>query len=160
MPTPYAPTKISVCLLAVPETATGVLHGLYEVFTYVGSGWEMLTGWPPGPRRFKPHIVAETDEPFRNSAGIPIAPDLSLAEAKRADIVIVADLAVGRDEETLGRWPEVADWLRQQHAQGALVCSVCTGSLLLAEAGLLDGEEATCHWAAADQMRSRYPAAA
>jgi transcriptional regulator GlxA family with amidase domain len=134
-----------------------VLHGLYEVFTYVGSGWGMLTGWPPGPRRFKPHIVAETDVPFRNSAGLPIAPDLSLAEAKRADIVIVADLAVGRDEETRGRWPEVADWLRSQHEQGALVCSVCTGSLLLAEAGLLNGEDATCHWAAADQIRSRYP---
>jgi transcriptional regulator GlxA family with amidase domain len=158
MPTPYAPTKISVCLVAVPETATGVLHGLYEVFTYVGSGWEMLTGWPPGPRRFQPKIVASGREPFRNSAGIPIAPDLSLAEAKRADIVIVADLAVGRDEETRGRWPEVAGWLRGQHAQGALICSVCTGSLLLAEAGLLDGEEATCHWAATDQIRKRYPA--
>ena len=93
MPTPFAPKKISVCLVAVPETATGVLHGLYEVFTYVGSGWEMLTGWPPGPRRFLPRIVAQAREPFRNVVGLPIAPDLSLDEAKRADIVIVADLA-------------------------------------------------------------------
>jgi transcriptional regulator GlxA family with amidase domain len=69
----------------------------------------------------------------------------------------VADLAVGRDEDTRNRWPDVADWLRRQHAQGALVCSVCTGSLILADSGLLDGEEATCHWAAADQIRSRYP---
>lgn len=158
MPTPFAPTKISVCLVAVPETATGVLHGLYEVFTYVGSGWEMFTGWPPGPRRFQPRIVANTRDPFRNSAGLPIAPELSLTEAKRADIVIVADLAIGRDEETRGRWPEVTGWLRGQHAQGALICSVCTGSLLLAEAGLLDGEEATCHWAASNQIRSQYPA--
>lgn len=158
MTTPFSPKKISVCLVAVPETATGVLYGLYEVFTYVGSGWEFLTGWPPGPRRFLPQIVAEGREPFRNSVGLPIAPNLSLAEAKRADIVIVADLAIGREDETQGRWPEVADWLRRQHAQGALVCSVCTGSLLLAEAGLLNGVEATCHWAATDQMRMRYPA--
>jgi transcriptional regulator GlxA family with amidase domain len=158
MPTIFAPTSVSVCLVAVPETAAGVLHGLFEVLTYVGFGWEVLTGWPPGPRRFKPRIVAASREPFRNSAGLPIAPDLSFAEARRADIVIVADLAVGRGEETRGRWPEVAGWLREQHAQGALVCSVCTGSLLLAEAGLLDGVEATCHWAAADQIRHRYPA--
>lgn len=157
MTTPFAPKKISVCLVAVPETATGVLHGLYEVFTYVGSGWELLTGWPPGPRKFLPRIVASSREPFRNLAGLPIAPDLSLDEAKRADIVIVADLAVGRDEDTRDRWPDVTDWLRRQHAQGALVCSVCTGSLMLAESGLLDGEEATCHWAATDQIRSRYP---
>lgn len=157
MTTPFSPRKISVCLVAVPETATGVLHGLYEVFTYVGSGWGFLTGWPPGPQRFSPRIVARSHEPFRNSVGLPITPDLSLKEAKRADIVIVADLAIGREDETQGRWPEVVDWLRRQHSQGALICSVCTGSLMLAEAGLLDGVEATCHWAAIDQIRVRYP---
>jgi transcriptional regulator GlxA family with amidase domain len=158
MPTPFAPKKISVCLVAVPETAAGVLYGLYEVFSFVGEGWQMLTGWAPGPRRFLPRIVAEGREPFRNIAGLPIAPDLSLDQARRADIVIVADLAIGREEDTRARWPAIAAWLRDQHAQGALICSVCTGSLLLAEAGLLDGEEATCHWAATDQIRSRYPA--
>ena len=158
MPTPYAPTRISVCLVAVPETAVGVLHGFFEVLSFVGSGWEMLTGWPPGPRRFLPRIVAASRDPLPNVVGLPIAPNLSFAEARRADIVIVADLAVDRDEDTRGRWPEVVSWLRQQHAQGALVCSVCTGSLLLAEAGLLDGVEATCHWAATDQIRKRYPA--
>lgn len=158
MPTPYAPTRISVCLVAVPETAVGVLHGFFEVLSFVGSGWEMLTGWPPGPRRFLPRIVAASRDPFPNVVGLPIAPNLSFAEARRADIVIVADLAINRDEDTRGRWPEAVTWLRQQHAQGALVCSVCTGSLLLAEAGLLDGVEATCHWAATDQIRKRYPA--
>lgn len=157
MSTPYAPKKISACLVAVPETATGVLHGLYEVLSFVGSGWEMLTGWPPGPRRFLPRIVSGSRDSFRNVIGVPIAPDLSFAEAKRADIVIVGDLAVARDEETRGRWPAAVAWLREQHAQGALVCSVCTGSMMLAEAGLLDGLEATCHWAAADQIRARYP---
>ncbi len=158
MTTPYAPKKVSVCLVAVPEVATGVLNGLYEVLSYVGGGWEALTGWPPGPRRFLPRVVAASREPFRNVIGLSIVPDLTFDEAKRADIVIVADLAIDRDEETRGRWPAEAAWLRRQHAQGALVCSVCTGSLMLAEAGLLDGEEATCHWAATDQMRSRYPA--
>ena len=158
MSTSYSPARISVCVVAVPEAATGVLNGLVEVLSFVGAGWEMLTGWPPGPRRFVPHIVALDREVFRNPAGLPIAPDLSFAEAKRADIVIVGDLVVGRDEDTRGRWSEAAAWLRRQHAQGALVCSVCTGSMLLAEAGLLDGVEATCHWAAADQIRGTYPA--
>lgn len=158
MTTPYSPMKISVCLVAVPEMATGVLLGLFEVLSYVGSGWEMFTGWPPGQRRFQPWIVAGSRESFRNLLGLPIAPNLSFADAKRCDIVIVADLAIGRDEETRGRWPEAAAWLREQYDRGALVCSVCTGSMMLAEAGLLDGEVATCHWAVVDQFRSRYPA--
>lgn len=154
---PHAPARISVCLLAVPEIATGVLNGLYEVFSFVGSGWEMLTGWPPGSTRFLPRIVAADRAPFRNLAGLPVAPELSFADARQADIVIVGDLALARDEDTRGRWPDAVAWLRSQHAQGALVCSVCTGSLMLAEAGLLEGEEATCHWAATDQIRNRYP---
>jgi transcriptional regulator GlxA family with amidase domain len=157
MSVPFAPHKISVCLVAVPEVSAGVLNGLFEVFSFVGSGWEVLTGWAPGPRRFMPRIVAADRTPFRNQVGLPVAPDLIFAEAKRADIVIVPDLGLGRDDDPRGRWPEAAAWLREQHAQGALVCSVCTGSLVLAEAGLLDGEEATCHWAAVDQIRQRYP---
>jgi transcriptional regulator GlxA family with amidase domain len=154
---PYAPARISVCLVAMPEVSTGVLNGFYEVFSFVGSGWEMMTGWPPGPRRFLPRIVAQDAAPIRNLVGLPIAPDLTFAQAKRADIVIVGDLAIPRDQDTRGLWPEAVAWLRRQHTQGALICSVCTGSLMLAEAGLLDGEDATCHWAAADQIRNRYP---
>ncbi len=157
MTAPFVPPSVSVGLVAVPEMATAVLNGLFEVFSFVGSGWELLTGWPTGARRFAPQIVAEAQTPFRNLVGLPIAPHLTFAEAKRTDIVIVGDLAIGRDEDTRGRWPAEVAWLRRQHAQGALVCSVCTGALMLADAGLLDGEEATCHWAAADQIRSRYP---
>ena len=107
-----------------------------------------------------PRIVAEDRAPLRNGTGIPIAPDLTFAEVERADIVIVCDLGIGFDEETRGRWPAAVAWLRAQHAQGALVCSACTGSLMLAEAGLLDGEEATCHWAAAEAMRAAIRASA
>lgn len=81
MPTPFAPKKISVCLVAIPEISAGVLHGFYEVFSYVGSGWELLTGWPPGPRRFLPRIVAASRDPFRNNVGLPIIPDLRRSKA-------------------------------------------------------------------------------
>lgn len=157
MNTAGSSARVSVFLLAVPEISSGVLNGLYEVFVFVGSGWEMLTGWPSGHRRFSPKVVAESRAPFRNVAGLPVAPDLTFAEARRADIIIVGDLALGREDDTRGRWPQAAAWLRERYDEGALVCSVCTGSLLLAEAGLLDNEEATCHWAAVDQIRTRYP---
>lgn len=153
----FAPPPVSVCLAALPEVAVGVLHGIYETLSFVGSGWEMLTGWPPGPRQFRPRIVARTREPFRSPAGLLVAPELAFAEARNCDIVIVPDLAFGRDDDPRGRWPEATDWLRRMHDRGALVCSVCTAAVVLAEAGLLDGTEATCHWAAADQMRALYP---
>jgi transcriptional regulator GlxA family with amidase domain len=48
-------------------------------------------------------------------------------------------------------------WLTKQHQMGVTICSVCTGSFLLAESGLLDGLSCTTHWKYADRFRERYP---
>lgn len=59
------------------------------------------------------------------------------------------------------RWRrEQADlpaWIAQRHREGSLLCSVCAGSFLLAETGLLEGRSATTHWALAEAFRARYP---
>jgi transcriptional regulator GlxA family with amidase domain len=157
MTTARSPRTVSVCLVAVPEVAAWVLHGFYEVLSFVGPGWGYLTGWPMQPGHMVPKIVAETGEIIRNGTGIAITPDLTFDEANHADIVVVCDLGIRFDEETRDRWPAAVAWLKKQHSQGAIICSACTGSLMLAEAGLLDGEEATCHWAATETMRRRYP---
>ena len=49
------------------------------------------------------------------------------------------------------------DWLRQAVQRGALVCSVCSGSYLLAQAGLLDGRECATHWTCVDHLQRRFP---
>jgi len=49
------------------------------------------------------------------------------------------------------------DWLRQQHAQGAVLAAMCTATFMLAEADLLGGTRATTHWAFAELFRRRYP---
>ncbi len=51
-----------------------------------------------------------------------------------------------------------AGWVRKRRAEGATVCSVCAGAFLLGEAGLLEGREATTHWAFADALSEKYPA--
>lgn len=53
---------------------------------------------------------------------------------------------------------DYARWLNLMHSQGVLVCSVCAGAFLLAQAGLLEGRAATTHWVLADAFRQRYPA--
>ena len=88
------PGHVSVCLVAVPEVAAWVLYGFYEVFSFVGPGWGYLTGWPRSPGRIVPKIVGASREPMCNATGVAITPDLTFAEAAKADIVIVVDLGI------------------------------------------------------------------
>ncbi|MDH4865426.1 GlxA family transcriptional regulator [Alcaligenes nematophilus] len=53
--------------------------------------------------------------------------------------------------------PALTTWLRQQHAKGVILGSVCAGAFLLAGTGLLDGRPMTTHWAYADQLKMRFP---
>lgn len=158
MPHVDDPPLVSVGLLALPDSLPGSLYGLYEVLSSAGVVWSELTGEPATARRLEVRILAPARTTFPCAMGTPVTPHASLAEAGRVDIVIVGDLAMPAVTEPHGRWPEATPWLRRQFAEGALVCSACTGSVLLAEAGLLDGLEATVHWAAADLLRRHYPA--
>lgn len=151
MPAHHEPT---VALLVLPESTPASIYGLYEVFDSVGHQWQLLTGEAPAGGRMRPRIVARDGLPPPSTLGLPIPPQEGLGAA---DIVIVADLAVASDFDPFDRWPEEAAWLRDRYAAGAVVCSVCTGTLALAEAGLLDGETATTHWAASGLIEAHYP---
>lgn len=59
--------------------------------------------------------------------------------------------------ESMVAQPAAAAWMRAQHSDGATLCSVCAGAFVLAETGLIDGRNATTHWAFADQLAQRFP---
>jgi transcriptional regulator GlxA family with amidase domain len=147
----------TVCILAVGETSGAVLYGLYEVFSSFGAAWAELKGLDRNPAAFDARIVAASREPFACVGGVPVAPHASFDEIDYADAVIVTDLAIDPDSDHAGKWPEARDWLRRIHGAGGTVCSVCSGSVLLAGSGLLDDEPATTHWAFVDHIRRSYP---
>jgi transcriptional regulator GlxA family with amidase domain len=74
------------------------------------------------------------------------------------DIVCVPDILVPPGEPLDGRFGDEIAWLRACHAAGATLAAACSGAMLLGEAGLLDGQDATTHWAYCDVMKARYPA--
>lgn len=141
-------------LLAVQESTPLALHGLYEVFHSVGHTWEELTGEPSKGGAIEPIIVAASTRRIATGVGIPIQPQAPLGEA---DVVIVPDLAISPTADPAGKWPVETAWLRDRYEAGAVICSVCTGAVMVAEAGLLDGLQATSHWAAAELIRRHYP---
>jgi cyclohexyl-isocyanide hydratase len=94
-------------------------------------------------------LVAKTMAPVPTDAQFALLPTATFADVPRTDILCVpggfGTVAAMEDAETLA-------WLRQVAAEAAWVTSVCTGSLLLAAAGLLTGYRAACHWASREQL--------
>lgn len=152
-----AATQLDTLLVAVPETAGSALYGMLDVLRAVGNIWQTLARSGESSSPFRVRIVSPTRRPFRCGNGIPVAPDCSVADAPPADLVILPELWLGPDEHLAGRYPGLTAWIHARYADGASIYSACSGSIMLAETGLLDGREATSHWGYQDLFRKRYP---
>lgn len=143
-------------LLALPESAGSVLYGLLDVLKSTGTLWQALVNeTPSAPLRVR--IASVSRRAFRCGNGIPVAPDIAIRDNPAGDVVIIPELWLGPEEHLAGRYEEVQAWLRERYRRGAYIYSVCSASLLLAEAGLLDGCDATSHWGYQSLFERRYP---
>jgi transcriptional regulator GlxA family with amidase domain len=150
--------KIEVLILAIPETAGSALYGMLDVLLAAGNLWQCLVRSEPASQVFQVRIVSTQKQVFSCGNRIPVVPDVSIEEAPTARIIILPELWLGPDESIHGRYPQVMDWLRRQYKQGACLYSACSGSVMLAESGLLDGCPATSHWGYQDLFEKQYPA--
>jgi transcriptional regulator GlxA family with amidase domain len=144
-------------LLAAPETSASVLYGLYDVLLSVGPMWPDMTAAEPSDALLDVPIVAASAEPFRCFGNILVEPHAALADVGDLDAVIVCDMYTPIDSPPRGRFVREVEWLRRVHASGTLLAAVCSGSLLVAESGLLDGRSCAGHWAYRDLFESAYP---
>ena len=103
----------------------------------------------PGVR---PHYVAESTGPVRADNGMTFTASTTFDQLDSPDVIVVpgSSAAAAVLERTA-----LPDWLRAVHPGATWTTSVCTGSTLLAEAGILDGRLATTHWAFRDLLTDR-----
>lgn len=148
---------IKTYLYADTDTAGSVLYGLYDALLIPGVTWPKLVDGKAGNPLFDVKIVAAEAKPFRARGGILIEPHLTLREAETADLICVPNITLPVDRSPHGRFPHAIEWLKRNYNAGATIGSACSGAVLLAEAGLLDGHKATTHWAYRDLFRTSYP---
>jgi len=85
-----------------------------------------------------------------DSAGLTLIAEYALRDISHADILVVPGAG---SATTLRDYPEILEWVCSIHATTKWTTSVCTGSLILGRAGLLNGLKATTHWAVLDRLR-------
>jgi transcriptional regulator GlxA family with amidase domain len=151
-----AAPEIDALIVAVKETAGSALYGMIDVLAAAGTLWQELVGDEPR-RLIRPRIVSLTTERFECGNAVPVQPAIGIADRPMGPIIILPELWLAPDEDFHGRYPELMDWIRHCHRAGAALYSACSGSVMLAESGLLDGREATSHWGYEPLFRTRYP---
>lgn len=134
-------SKLSIGAVFFPGFEMLDIYGPLELFSMHRDAFEIVA-------------VGERKEPIPASGGPSTMPDAVFGDDRLFDMVIVPGGRGVRDEKTN---PEMVRWLVQQAAGGAWMTSVCTGSLLLAVAGLLDGRRATTNKIAFDWVAEHRP---
>ena len=151
-----AKKPIHVSLVAIPDVMLSSLIGIYDVLNC----FELLATFDralPIENPFRAEIIAQTHDLKGTASGLPVAIHRNIEEMDHSDIVIIPSMMVADGKWKKGRYPAIVRWLADMQAHGALLCSACSGVLLLAETGLLDGKEATIHWAYARTFRQNFP---
>ena len=145
-------TDKRVGILIFPAVEVLDFCGPYEVFS--------VTRLNEDRRReesspFEVLLVAQSGEPVVATGGLRVIPDVTLDTCPSLDILVVPG-GWGTRTEISNQC--LLTWISERATQVETLTSVCTGAMLLGQAGLLDGRRATTHWRSLDQMRQSFPA--
>lgn len=136
----------NVAILIFNDVEVLDFAGPYEVFN--------VTAELTDPTPFVVFTVAESSAPVRTRGRLVIHPNYSIVDMPKPDVLLIPG---GRGSRVLLREPHIIAWLQDLSRQVEYLLSVCTGSLVLAAAGLLDHKRATTHSGAFHELEQLAP---
>jgi transcriptional regulator GlxA family with amidase domain len=136
----------NLAILLFPEVEVLDFCGPFEVFSLANQGLD--------PPAFNVFTIAEEPGPVRARNGLSVNPHHRLADCPEPHILLIPG---GFGTRPLLNKPALIEWIREKSAAAEFTLSVCTGSLLLAKAGLLEGLGATTHAAAMNLLQELAP---
>jgi len=140
-----------VAILIFPDVEVLDFCGPFEVFSVTRLD---DTRRREDPSPFAVRLVAETRDVVVATGGLKVTPDCTLDECPPLDVLVVPG---GWGTRQGIKNPRLLAWIAARGAVVPTLTSVCTGSMLLGYAGLLDGRRATTHWRSLEWMRESFP---
>jgi transcriptional regulator GlxA family with amidase domain len=106
---------------------------------------------------YRLHILASDARPVTLASGLRLVPDAVYADMPADTDTLMVSGGMGDSLDLVRSDRRLVEWLRDAAGCVRRIASVCSGALLLAEAGVLDGREATTHWSDVPELSGRYP---
>lgn len=144
-------TRPRVGILLFPDVEVLDFCGPFEVFSVTRLSQPRQRHDPPA---FEVLTVAESPGVVTCTGGLKVTPDHTLATCPQLDVLVVPG---GWGTRELVHNAAVVGWVRAQAAGAKVAASVCTGSFVLAQAGLLSGQPATTHRGSLDRLAAAFP---
>jgi transcriptional regulator GlxA family with amidase domain len=141
-----------VGILIFPDVEVLDFCGPFEVFSVTRLNEELRRD-EQSP--FEVLLVAERPELVTTTGGMKVTPHHTIETCPPLDILVVPG---GWGTRAEAKNTRLLDWIKARAKQVETLTSVCTGSMLLGEVGLLDGRHATTHWRSLQRMREAFPA--
>lgn len=141
-----------VTVLLTPRAIIGAIGNIHYMFGLVNEFLKQSGKYT----LFELSLVGTTKDVKLDEGLFTIKADALLSEVKETDLIIIPPLS-GDMEGAIRENKEYVLWIREQYEKGAEVASLCLGAFLLAESGLLNGEECSTHWKGVNEFRRMFP---
>jgi transcriptional regulator GlxA family with amidase domain len=148
--------------ILVPDGQTNLssvacIVGSYEIFTCANSYWKKSAGRLPGKKEMYKIELAGVAKKAKFDSGLLTIKSQTLVSAiAKTNLIIIPSLVRDYEKAIKGN-KLLVEWIARQYKNGAEIASMCTGTFMLAAAGLLDGKNCSTHWSAADIFRQMFP---
>ncbi|MAK91331.1 MAG: AraC family transcriptional regulator [Oleibacter sp.] len=146
---------LNVVIVGYDKALSSAMTGVVDLFGLAGVTWNRIQGQEP-ERLFNVRIASPDGGPVRCINGVQLMAHMSYDQVDDVDAIVIPTIG-GPVDDVLGKTPELSDLLRKANDKGWTIAGNCTGNFLLAEAGILDGKQATTHWGFKDAFEQRYP---
>ena len=145
---------LNIAVLAYDNCLQSGIAGMLDLFTL--ANWEQKRlSQGSGSLFCHTEVVTLDGVAVASFNRQPVVANCSVADCHDIDLLIVPGM-MGRPDRLLEQ-TELVAWIGEQHRNGTVVASACSGAFLLAEAGILKGRQATTHWQLGERFRQRFP---
>ena len=138
-------------------SSVACIVGAYEMFTVANEYWSQThAGTAKDRELFRVELASVSEETEFHNGMLTLKSLSPVSTISKTNLIIIPSLTHDYQKALKGN-QLLIDWVVKQYKNGAEVASMCTGALMLASAGLLDGKNCSTHWRIADNFRNNFP---